>query len=123
MSPLGRPPDSIGSTTLSPTAPLCALGLVTDRLDTFQVKLWLASPPWPSLAVTETEYAFAEPVIVPPIWPELVLIDRPDGKPVAAYVHESPMGRPRTQSAALCYRQPRRFASLDYSPTAWTRSR
>ena len=37
------------------------------------MNVWLTLAPWPSLAVTVTG-SFARPVIVPPIWPELVLI-------------------------------------------------
>jgi hypothetical protein len=57
--------------------------LIAGRSKTFQVKLWLALAPWPSLAVTEAEYVLGDPVIVPLIRPEVGLIDSPEGKPVA----------------------------------------
>ena len=47
---------------------------------TFQVKLWLALAPWPSLAVTDAEYVCGEPVIVPLISPVPGIDRKPGGQ-------------------------------------------
>src|SRR5262249_3015474 len=83
----------IGRLTESPTAPDGVPGLLTDSR-TFQVKLVLALAPWPSLAVTITEYALAAAVTVPVMVPVVGLMLRPAGRPVAPKVHGSPLGRP-----------------------------
>ena len=54
-SPVGRPLSCTCRETTSPTALVCVPGLVSESVETFQVKLWLALALVPSAAVTDAE--------------------------------------------------------------------
>ena len=51
---MGRPVVAIASDTVSPTAPFCVPGLVSDRME-LPAEVLATLPPCPSLAETEAE--------------------------------------------------------------------